>query len=301
MHWCRLRSVILAAVAASVLAACGTATGPAGAGGGGDGGNGASPAAPDVAEPARELVAHGIVMQSDPDARVELCVGPVATSYPPQCSGPGLSGEFSWDDVEAQDSAGVRWTDVTYYAVGTFDRSTDTFTLTRPLSAQPPPGLEPTTPTDVEFPQLCDDPFRGGDPAFTDDAAAQERLQQRLDTIDGLVATWVSDGVSLFNVIVTGDPEEAFTSLREVWPGGLCVEQRDLPTASEVAAAQAAVLERADDIGLLSSAGGVDGRLEVQVVVADAETTSLVHDTVAPWLTPQEVRLLSAFVPLAAK
>jgi hypothetical protein len=291
MRWSTSRSVVLSAVAASALAACGQGATDPGAGDPSDVG-------PVAGDPAAELVAQGVVMQSDPQARVELCIGPVLTSYPPQCSGPGLLGEFSWDDVQAQEQGGVRWSDASYIAVGTYDRGTDTFTLIRPLSTEPPPDFEMPTPEDVDFPQLCDDPFRAGDPAFTEDIGSRERLQQRLETMEGYVAAWVSDGADLFNVVVTGDPEEAYASLREVWPGGLCVVQRDLPTAAEIDAAQAALVDRSDDVGLLTSHGGVGGRLEVNVVVADVETTSLIHDIVSPWLTPDEVRLVSALLPL---
>lgn len=238
-------------------------------------------------------------MQSSPDSRVELCIGPIAESYPPQCRGPELRGEFSWDDVQAQEQAGVRWTDTVYVAVGSFDRAADAFTLTRPLSTDAPPGVAMPTAAEVAFAQLCDDPYRGGDPVRSGDFESQERLQQRLTTLDGYVTSWVSDGVDLFNVVVTGDPEGAHAALREVWAGGLCVEQRDLPTAADVASAQAALSERATELGLTSSgSGGVSGLLEVEVVLADVETTALVHEIVRPWLTPDQVRISGAMQPL---
>lgn len=208
MRWCTLRSIILAAVAASALAACGWATTDPVTGD-------PSVVGPAAGDPAPELVAQGIVMQSTPDARVEPCVGPVLTSDPPRCSGPGLLGEFSWDDVQARERGVVSWSDASHVGVGTYDREADTFTLTRPLSTDPPAGFEMPTPEHVDFPHSsCDDPFRDGDPAFTEDGAARERLQQRLDALDGYVTAWVSHRVSLFNVVVTGDPEDAYASLR---------------------------------------------------------------------------------------
>ena len=113
------------------------------------------------------------------------------------------------------------------------------------------------------------------------------------------MTSWVSDGADLFNVVVTGDAEDAHAALREVWAGGLCVERRDLPTAAEVASAQDALNERARELGLMSSAsGGTSGLLEVEVMLADAETTALVHEVVAPWLTPEEVSISGAMRPL---
>ncbi|MFN2320604.1 MAG: hypothetical protein ABR500_13105 [Dermatophilaceae bacterium] len=283
MRWSSLPAAAGSFLAMAALSACGSAT-----------------SEPQADGSAGGLVARGIVMQSSPDSRIELCIGPVATSYPPQCSGPELRGEFAWEDVQAQEQSGVRWSDVSYYATGTYDRQADAFTLTRPLSTEPPPGVEMPTAGEVDFPQLCDDPFRGGDPAFTEDMAAQEQLHQRLETLDGYVTAWVSDGRNLFNVIVTGDPDAAHASLREVWPGGLCVEQRDLPTAADVASAQAALSERADEIGLIGSGGGAEGLLDVEVIAADAETSALIHDIVGPWLSPDGVRISSAMVPLVS-
>lgn len=286
MQW-RTRAGILAALAAVVAqSGCGSA----------DPGPGADRGRSGSEDPATgELVARGIVIQASPDARVELCIGPVAESYPPQCRGPELRGEFSWDDVQAQGQGGVRWTDTVYVAVGTFDRAADAFTLTRPLSTDAPPGVAMPTAEEVRFPQLCNDPFRGGDPAHPGDLESQERLQQRLMTLDGYVTSWVSDGADLFNVVVTGDPEGAHAALREVWPGGMCVEQRDLPAAADVASAQAALSERTTELGLTSSAsGGVSGLLEVEVVLADAGTTALIHEIVGPWLTPDQVRISGA-------
>jgi hypothetical protein len=245
-----------------------------------------------------ELVAEGIVMQSGPQARVEICIGPVLTSYPPQCGGPGLVGEFSWDDVDAQEQGGVRWSDATYFAVGRFDPEADVLVLTRPLSTEPPEGLRPPKSPPLDFPQLCDDPFRGGDPDFTEDFEAQERLQQTLEGLDGYVSSWVSDGNDLFNVVVSGEPEAAHERLREVWPGGLCVEQRDLPSAEDVAAAQAALGEVAQDIGLITSAGAATGGLDVEVVVADEATTERVREVVSPWLEPDHVSIRGAMLPL---
>ena len=236
-------------------------------------------------------------MQQSSTADIELCTGPMLTSYPPQCGGPKLRGEFSWDDVDSEEHAGVRWTNEWYFAVGRYDRTANTFTLTRPLSTEPPEGYTEPTPEAVDFPQLCEDPFRGGDPGFTDDPAAQEALQLRLEGLDGYVGSWVSDGRNLFNVLVTGDADAAHTALREIWPGGLCVEQREAATESDVRAAQDALAEHFEELGLSSSGGG-QGELSVGVTFADEATVARIHEIVSPWLTPEQVRIDSVFVPL---
>jgi hypothetical protein len=219
-------------------------------------------------------------------------------SYPPQCGGPRLLGEFSWDDVEFQEHAGVRWTDTWYVAVGHYDRAADTFTLTRPLSLEPPPGFTFPEPAPIEFPQLCDDPFRGGDPDFEDpDILLQNALQERIEGLPGYVESWVSDGDRMFNVVVTGDAEEAHTQLRAVWPGGLCVVQRTGPTNADLQAATDELGGHADELSLVSM-GAHGGSLAVEALLADEATLTRIHEIVAPWLTPDDVVVTSTFTPV---
>lgn len=81
----------------------------------------ARPAPPDA-----EVIGTGTVM--DVDGTVEFCLGPVAESYPPQCSGVPMAG-WSWDGVEGAESSGeVRWG--SYAVAGRYDGKT--FTATRP-------------------------------------------------------------------------------------------------------------------------------------------------------------------------
>lgn len=269
-----------------LLSACGSATVEPGASLSG------SPSLSEV-----ELVGLGMVMQRSPDADVELCLGGVAASYPPQCSGPRLAGAFSWDDVESEESGGVRWTNDAYYGVGHYAKAPNTFTLTRPLSADPPEGLAPRANEARDFPQLCEDPFRGGDEGYSDpDFALQNTFQERLETLPGYVESWVSDGERMFNVIVTGDAAQAHATLREVWPGGLCVEQRDAPTAADIEAATQALSEHAEELQLQSWGG--QGTMSVDLLLADDEFVARIHEIVEPWLTPDQVRITGALQPL---
>lgn len=78
------------------------------------------------APPEGDVLAQGTVMDVGGD--VELCLGPVAESYPPQCSGIPIT-NWSWDAVEGSETSD----DVTWgaYAVqGTFDG--DEFSVTQP-------------------------------------------------------------------------------------------------------------------------------------------------------------------------
>jgi hypothetical protein len=311
------RDGTVAITAASVLlvvAGCGSLS-PAPDGGAdpASGGRGTStPGAPaaHILEPGEVLVAHGILMQSAPERPVEICLGGVAESLPPQCGGPVLQGDFSWEDVEAERRDGVTWTNDAWWAVGTYtpeDRGTadaehegqGTFALARPVSAEPPAGYAVPTPQDLSFPQLCTDPYVHGDASAAGDTAAQQRLASALEDLEGYVTSWVSDGSSLYNVVVTSDPDAAFTALRKVWKGGLCVEQRELPTQDELLQAQRALTARFQELRLLSaSAGGVSGQLEVEVVLTDRATVEAVLDAVSEWVAPADVRITGALRPL---
>lgn len=70
------------------------------------------PAPPDAA-----VIATGTVM--DVDGAVELCLGPIAESYPPQCSGIPMSG-WTWDGVDGSEQVDrVRWG--AYAVTGQYD------------------------------------------------------------------------------------------------------------------------------------------------------------------------------------
>lgn len=288
-----------------VLAGCGSVTAPVGdvdpsGTGGASSGDGAATVV--VVEPGEVLVAHGILMQSAPDRAVEICLGGVAESLPPQCGGPVLKGDFAWEDVAPERSGDVTWTNDAWWAVGIYDPGgggQGTFTLHRPVSAEPPPGHAVPIPEDLSFPQLCTDPYVNGDPAAAGDLAAQEALASGLEGLDGYVTSWVSDGSSLYNVVVTSDPDAAFAELRRVWKGGLCVEQRDLPTQDDLLRAQQALTARFSELRLLSaSAGGTSGQFGVEVVLTDRATVDAVLEAVSEWLDPGDVSITGALQPL---
>jgi hypothetical protein len=174
------RHLLVALGAASVLALSGCAT-PTGAGGdpavSSDAPPGASLGSLWPAPPEGEVIAQGTVM--DIGGEVELCLGPVAESYPPQCSGIPV-GNWSWDGVEGSDSSG----DATWgaYAVqGTYDG--EEFTVT-----QPPIMLA------LYDPMMPEDPT-GGEPGEGDEdtlLAIQEDLPGALD--DAYLGSYPQDG-----------------------------------------------------------------------------------------------------------
>lgn len=307
-------ALTLVCVTVMLLAACGQVRAPdgpvdPGSAGAGDEDEATSPppGAADVVDLDAEVVGSAMLLQSEPAAPVEACLGGVLSSYPPQCGGPALKGDFSWDELDPEKASGVTWTEENVWIVGHYDPAdgeAGSFTLTRPVSAEPPDGFVPPARADVTFPRLCDDPEADvPDVDQTDRSRAPEGMdeEQALLTLlhegglDGYVTSWVSDGGATFNVIVTHDADAARATIREVFHGPLCVVERDLPTQDEVRRAQEALAEVHREVGLQSAgAGGASGLLEVDVVVTDQATVDAVHAAVAPWLTPDRVVITGA-------
>ena len=169
----RIAAALLAA-SALLLTSCATPSGSTP--------RGSSPAAMPLgavapAPPADEVVGQGTVL--DAAGSPELCLGAVAESYPPQCTGIPLVG-WSWDGVDGSETSGdVRWG--AYAVQGTYDGAT--FTVT-----EPPILLA------LYDPMMPEDPF-GGEPGDTDEAtllAIQDQLPERLGA--GYLASWPQDG-----------------------------------------------------------------------------------------------------------
>ena len=109
--------------------------------------------------PVGEVVAQGTVM--DVEGTVELCLGPIAESYPPQCTGIPVE-RWSWDGIEGWETSG----DVTWgaYAVrGTYDGSSFAVTgepvmlaLYDPIAPVDPTGGRPGTANEAELTQMQD-------------------------------------------------------------------------------------------------------------------------------------------------
>lgn len=149
-----IRVTIAAATAAAsvvlVLAACGSpASGP---GATGPGSTAPTMAPPLIAVPAADhpVTGVGLVIQK-PGSPPELCLGPVAESWPPQCEGLPLSGwDWAQHEPEQQTDAGAPVTRWGSYAVtGTFDGLTLTVTGAVPLALYDTFALPTPTPTPV--------------------------------------------------------------------------------------------------------------------------------------------------------
>lgn len=116
----RLRPSLAAVIAVAALALSGCATPAAG------GTSGQSLGTTYPPPPTGEVAAQGTVM--DVAGEVKLCLGGIAESYPPQCSGIPLEG-WSWEGIDGSETSGdTRWG--AYALQGTYDGSA--FTSTQP-------------------------------------------------------------------------------------------------------------------------------------------------------------------------
>jgi hypothetical protein len=109
----------------------------------------------------------------------ELCLGPVAESYPPQCGGPALTG-WDWADHEGTyDKQGdVRWG--TYLVTGTWDGTSMTATEVVPGALYDPamPSPTPTPPAATAY----------SDPVL-------EKISEQLrDQLPGYVGSYGGEG-----------------------------------------------------------------------------------------------------------
>jgi hypothetical protein len=192
------RALITLAASASLvlLAGCASPAVTPGASGGGDSSDTSSIGAT-IAAPG-EVTGQGTVIQTG-DAAPQFCLGPVAESYPPQCSGIEMAG-WDWDAVEGEETSG----DVTFgsYALtGTWDGSVFTSTSAIMLALYDPmPFVDPLL-----------DPDNAGDTSDADLAKIQTEITESAPFValesysqngylfvrviydDGSIQTWADD------------------------------------------------------------------------------------------------------------
>ena len=163
-------AIVAACATTLLLAACASAS-PSG-----DAGDGVTidPVAPGATIAAEgEVTGQGTVLQVE-GKEVNLCLGAVMESYPPQCSGPEVLG-WDWASVDGAESAnGVTWG--TYAVQGTWDGKR--FTVT-----QPPIMLALYDPMVVPDPKR--DPANAGETAEADLLRIQAEVHE-LGTVDVL-------------------------------------------------------------------------------------------------------------------
>lgn len=275
----RALSVLTFVLGVAMLAGCASQTAPGGV-------------PPTSGEPAGPLLKtpHAVTVLEAADG-AQMCVGPMAMSYPPQCGGPAL---LDWDWAEwsglYEESGGVRWG--LFALTGRYDADAFTFApdTVEPWRDDTPVVGEGAVP---DFSTPCAEP-RGGwrvlDPARTTDATMNETFE-RAGRLDGYAASWVdrsrvpaagpdatpeqqlaetasSPELTIINVRVVGDVQAATAELRRVWGGMLCV--------SAATRTQAELQGIADEItadtphGILGiAADGMTGSVHLDVIYDD--------------------------------
>jgi hypothetical protein len=204
----RRHLLALAVAAASVLSLAGCAT-PSLTPAASDAPPGASLGSLSPAPPDGEVVAQGTVM--DVAGAPELCLGAIAESSPPQCSGIPIT-NWSWDGVEGSETSG----DVTWgaYAVqGTYDG--EDFTVT-----QPPIMLA------LYDPMALPDPTDGQPGAGTeaDLLRIQASLPERLD-----------------DAYLSSSPENGWLWVDVVWDDGTWQDAADADFGENVVVIRSAI------------------------------------------------------------
>ena len=132
-------------------------------------------APPALALPADVRTANLAMVMDAGRGRPQVCLGPIAESYPPQCGGPVLLG-WRWKQHPEHDRQGrIRWG--SFMITGSWDgarlRSVDAV----PAALYDPMYVEPTTPPDPEPPVAREDLER-----------IAEELQEVLPGIQGTYA-----------------------------------------------------------------------------------------------------------------
>ena len=192
------RAALLALTSAVVLAIAGCASTPA-------------PASLTPPPPEGEIVAQGTVL--DDGASVQLCLGAVRESAPPQCTGIPLTG-WSWDGLtDAATAAGSTWG--AYVVQGDYDGKAIAVTA-------------PAVPLALYDPAPVPDPT-GGVPGTADDATLRDVEQRVHDTLgDSVLASGAYDGRLWVTV---------------VWDDGTLQHAADAEFGDDVVVVQSAIRE----------------------------------------------------------
>lgn len=248
----------------------------------------------------RRYEADGTVLEAA-DHGPELCLGGVAESYPPQCSGVPLT-SWDWANVEGEESAsGTTWGE--FHVVGTYDGSTFAVESAGPF-------VPPDTGS-VDFTPPCPEPAGGwvaADPGRTseDDRNAVMHAAEAEDdsagfwidyTVEPTEGPFGPDDIVVVAAF-TGDLERHESDLRALWGGPLCVTQLER-TSRELNRIQS---ELGGEVGaelglevLWSGGNVVENLVEVGVVVADEDDGIAVEERYGAGA----VRLVPALTPVA--
>ena len=154
-----------------------------------DTGDGPSEPQPPAAAPASpgDVRSRSIVTVMDTDTTddlVELCLGPIAESYPPQCGGPAIP-NWDWASVEGmfEEQGTIRWG--AFAVTGTWDGKAFTVSDAIPAALYDPMPEEPPT-----YPDPSVD--------YTDEELAG--FAEELTAVPGVQGAYGADGHVLVDV-----------------------------------------------------------------------------------------------------
>jgi hypothetical protein len=191
----RVPALLSAASGLVLLAGCagGSAVSP-----GSDGGGTSSDIGVAIAAPG-EVLGQGTVIQTG-DTPPQLCLGAVAESYPPQCSGPEITG-WDWDSVEGEESSGaVTWG--AYAVTGGWDGTTFDVTSSVMLALYDPmPYVDPLL-----------DPENAGDSAQADLERIQTELHESAPFV--VLSSSIENGYVFASVIYDDGSLQAWADQR---------------------------------------------------------------------------------------
>lgn len=236
-----------------------------------------------------EVATRGLVTVLDAGDGPQLCLGGVAESFPPQCSGPELVG-WTWAELQGwQRESGVRWGE--FAVTGTWDGERLSVTDVVPaMLFNPGPEAD-----DGSLETPCPEP-EGGWQVRDEGLTTSETLDatlQAASALEGFAAVWL-DGPDdptevILNVAVTEDPAGAEERLRETWGGKLCVTEAARSESELNRIGQ----ELQDQVpGLLAVSGQVD-TVGVDVIHDDESIQAWADATYGAGV----VRVVSALTP----
>lgn len=257
----------------------------------------------------------------------ELCLGMVAMSSPPGCSGLPLVG-WDWDMAPHGEQEGIRYTDGGVWVTGTFDG--EAFTITSARSGDDPDleiwpeyanALNEDSGEDGDayddegdFTSPCADPQGGWKVPGAQHDPYGEEWQEAFEAagqVPGFVDHWVDDRTSyegfdgddempdsafliIHNVVTTGDVAATEAAIRAHYDGPICVSVSGVTvTPDELAAARDVV----EELPGMASASTDDRNGYVQIEVANDD------GSLQAWCDAEfgkgVVRVQSALIPLA--
>jgi hypothetical protein len=250
-----------------------------------------------------------------PGEGVELCLGAILDSLPPQCDGVPISAaDWRWPDTTFEESNGVRW--ARYFVEGTYDGSVF---VPAGVTRVPTPADEALWPQEAgDFSTPCPKPAQGwlamAANAPNDESAAESALAAVVAYAEGQAgygATWIDQSINdaainpsanaeglmsdprmyVVNVSFTGDLDGHRAAIEALWSGAVCVSeaarsQEELQAIEAIVRAEPGILEFATE--------GASGTVRARFVLAEPDLQARFDAAFGPGA----VEVTSALLPL---